>query len=605
MQAGSPRHALRCPIRWCSAARTALVWLGLCCLPPVSAIAQRELSWDSLEVTAHLDADGRLNVAEAQTIVFTGDWNGGERTFDIRPRQHLSFNGIFRAESGGWKALAEDSRLDDADEYGWADARTLRWRSRRPSDPPFAGTSIRYELRYVLSSILLKEGDRYRLDHDFAFPDRAGTIARFALRLTLDPAWQAMSEVRPLYTAVALAPGRSFVLDIPLLYTGTNIPSALDLTRPREVVAGVWIVLGATLLAVLWFFVREKSYGRFAPLMPQVDESWLREHILKYPAEVVAAAWDENVGSAEVVALIARLVGDGKLESSVGKGEGKRASMTLRLKVDRTALEGHERTLVDKLFFDGRTETSTSIVRAHYRDKGFNPANEIQPALAAAVDATLPAGPSPRRFKAIGLVLFALGTGLILTKWFQGYPGAFGLTLPMVVLAGIGWIAGHQFRAYLDWRRRQALVCLIPALTIAIGVALYLWFYAGRGAVELHPTTVLGIVAVALACIHSSINALKSRRSRQAIAFRKALTAGRAFFVAELGKERPALRDEWYPWLLAFELGRQVDAWSTERPGTGTHPGRGSFDSSQSTSSSGGQWTGFGGGRSGGAGGGA
>ena len=140
--------------------------------------------------------------------------------------------------------------------------------------------------------------------------------------------------------------------------------------------------------------------------------------------------------------------------------------------------------------------------------------------------------------------------------------------LAMVVLTGIGWIAGHQFRAYLEWGRGAALLCLIPALTIAIGVALYLWFYAGTGAIELDSFTVFGIVAVALACIHSTINALKSRRSREAIAFRKALTAGRAFFIEELRKERPALRDEWYPWLLAFELGKQVDAWSTQRAGS-------------------------------------
>ena len=71
-----------------------------------------------------------------------------------------------------------------------------------------------------------------------------------------------------------------------------------------------------------------------------------------------------------MVALIARMVSDGKLRSSVGKGKAS-ASMTLRLKVDRSTLQGHERTLVDKLFFDDRTETSTRDVRAHYRARGI------------------------------------------------------------------------------------------------------------------------------------------------------------------------------------------------------------------------------------------
>ena len=51
--------------------------------------------------------------------------------------------------------------------------------------------------------------------------------------------------------------------------------------------------------------------------------------------------------------------------------------MTLRLKVDRTTLEGHERTLVETLFFNGRSKTNTEHVRDHYRKEGFNPAKAI------------------------------------------------------------------------------------------------------------------------------------------------------------------------------------------------------------------------------------
>ena len=583
--------------------RATLAWLGLCCLTPADAFAQRELHWDKLEVEAHLNADGTLTVAETQTMIFTGDWNGGERVFNIRPRQKLSLIGIYRFGPDGWQQLNLDSSLDDVDDYAWTDEHTLRWRSRLSSDPPFAATSIRYELRYILSNIVLKEEDRYRLDHDFAFPDRVGPIDRFELQLTLDPEWQPLSEVRPVYTAGPLAPGRSFGLDLPLRYAGVGSPAALDLSRPPEIVGGVAAILGMTVLAVLWLFVREQRVGRFAPLAQDVDESWVREHILKYPAEVVGAAWDENVGTAEVVALIARMVSDGKLWSSVGHGKGKNATMTLRLKVDRSKLQGHERTLVDKLFFDGRTETSTAAVKAHYRTKGFNPATEIEPELKTAVDSTLP-GRSPRRVNLIGILLFVLGAGLLVVRWFQGYAIPIWLVVTMLVLAGIGRTNGHHFRRYLGWGRRAALLCLIPAFTIAIGVPIYLWYYAGTGRIELDRLTILGLVALALSCINSSINALKSRRTREAIAFRKTLTAGRAYFTAELKKDRPALRDEWFPWLLGMELGHQVDQWSTQRAVTrssSSHGSSGSFHSTSSSSSDS-PWTGFGGGRSGGAG---
>ena len=157
----------------------------------------------------------------------------------------------------------------------------------------------------------------------------------------------------------------------------------------------------------------------------------------------------------------------------------------------------------------------------------------------------------------------------------------------------------------------QARVRFLPqpsiALAITFGASGYLWFYAASGRIELPPLTVVGLVGVTLSCIHSAIGALKSRRHRAALAFRKTLTAGRAYFSDELRKEQPALRDDWYPWLLAFELTPEMDAWSTARVGPESRSGSGSSEIGGSTSRSGskGTWTGFGGGRSGGGGGGA
>ena len=124
--------------------------------------------------------------------------------------------------------------------------------------------------------------------------------------------------MREVYTAGPLPPGKSFVLSLPLRHTGAQVPATLDLSRPPEIGIAVAVILGLTALAVLWFFIREQSYGRFAPLATdQVDERWLSEHILKHPAEVIGAAWDESIGKEEVVALIARMVSEGKLGSEV------------------------------------------------------------------------------------------------------------------------------------------------------------------------------------------------------------------------------------------------------------------------------------------------
>jgi len=592
-------HSLR------ALALTGVLTALLLCALPSRAVAQRQLHWDRLDVAAHLNADGTLTVTETQSMVFTGDWNGGERQFNIRPRQQLSLTGVSREVAGAWRQLSQDSSLNDVDDYAMTGSHTLRWRSRMPDDPPFAATPMRYEIRYELSGILMKDGEIYRLDHDFAFPDREGPIIAFQLALTLDPVWQHETPLRPLYTAGPLPPGESFVLTLPLRYSGDGVPEARDTKRPQELVIAVSALLGVTLFAIVGWFIREERYGRFAPLAQRVDEAWLRDHIFKYPAEVVAAAWDENVGTAEVVALLARMEADGKLESSVSRAK-KGGSMTMRLIADRSDLNAHERALIDKLFFNLRSDTSTSAVRAHYRTKGFSPADEIRPALEAAVDALLPPVPKRRRFSPLSILLLIGGSALVIYNWTQGYPGGFPVLLPMLVVAGVGWVTGLKFRSYLHWGPTAALLCLLPALTIALGTAAYLWFRAGTGIVELAPLTAYGIAAVALACILSCINAMKSRRSPEAIAFRKTLTAGRVYFMEQLKTPQPALRDEWYPWLLGLELSKQVDAWSTERaPSLSRSTSRSTTSTSTAFGSSGTStpsFAGFTGGRAGGAG---
>src|SRR6185436_4783310 len=75
---------------------------------PRAALAQRELHWDRLVVDAQLDAEGRLHVTETQGMVFTGDWNGGERVFNIRPQQKLSSVRVSRLEGTAVRYMAEN-----------------------------------------------------------------------------------------------------------------------------------------------------------------------------------------------------------------------------------------------------------------------------------------------------------------------------------------------------------------------------------------------------------------------------------------------------------------------------------------------------------------
>ena len=111
--------------------------------------AQRVLHWQDVRIDATLAQDGSLRVVETQTMVFSGDWNGGERTFNLRPRQGFRFEGMRRIDSTGQARVMTEGPLDEVDNYAFTNRRTLRWRSRVSSEvlaPPQhgSGTVIAY-----------------------------------------------------------------------------------------------------------------------------------------------------------------------------------------------------------------------------------------------------------------------------------------------------------------------------------------------------------------------------------------------------------------------------------------------------------------------------
>ena len=295
---------------------------------PLAAQDSRSLHWREIQVTAHLDEDGRLRIRERQAMVFDGPWNGGERRFDVRPGQQLELHGVTRIDAASGESIAlTRSEPDQVDEYDWAEEHLLRWRSRADSDPPFSGDEIVYELDYSIWPVLAPEGDgEYELRHDFAFADRAGVIERFQVDLTLDDAWSTPFGNHIQETAAQLEPGRGYVLTVPL----TRAAGEPALAGSEGAPALIRIAVGAGALAVpllvlLGLRRRGRELDLLAPLVPHddIDAAWLEREIFSRPAEVVGTAWDRAVGGAEVSALLARLVGEGKLSSRVEEEDGE------------------------------------------------------------------------------------------------------------------------------------------------------------------------------------------------------------------------------------------------------------------------------------------
>ncbi|NUQ12006.1 MAG: DUF2207 domain-containing protein, partial [Gemmatimonadaceae bacterium] len=365
------------------------------------AAAQRALHWRAIDVDARLDSSGTLHVSERQTIVFTGDWNGGERRFHIRPREVFGFRSIHRVDSMGNRHPMQAGDLTVVDGYDFTSRHTLRWRSRLPQDPPFRDTPVTYVVEYRIGRLLRWTGEAYVLDHDFVFADRSGPVERLTVRLSLAENWRPVRPFAGSWSATNLPPGEGFVVRVPLQLQGAA--EALDLPdgagrTGRIVMAVVLLVLMASLGVRL--YRRERLTSRLDPLPPLevIDRAWLDRHVFNQLPEVVGAAWDNSTNAPEVAATLARLVADGRLSSRVEPARGLFGQPTLHLTLlePRSRFHGYERTLVDALFETGATETDTDSIRRRYKRTGFDPASKIRKPVERVVASLIPGPAQPK-----------------------------------------------------------------------------------------------------------------------------------------------------------------------------------------------------------------
>ncbi len=547
---------------------------------------------------ARLDARGALHVVERQEMVFTGDWNGGERTFRIRPGQGISLESLARIDSDGTRHVLRQGGLDSVDEFAWTAPGVLRWRSRLPSDPEFADAALVYEIAYVLSGVLVKQGRAYLFDHDFGLPEADWPIGKLDVTLELDPVWKPEGPFPGVWKSGNLPPHSNFVVTVPLEYAGSGSP---EVSASVMTPVGRRIVLAAFAVALVLFYAgwrrRENALGRFAPLTPPgaIDEAWLEQNLFTLAPEEAGALWDETIGPPEVAAVLARLAAEKKIAT---EASGK--TLTMRLLVPLGEFEGYDRELVQALFFAGRQETDTDAIKKHYKSSGFDPSSKIKTRL----EAKLRTYPD---FQDEARVHGGRWTALLFLAGFavHGYavlsgaeePGAaIGAAIAYLVLYGIGALCAWAYQKRIDrldaW---SPLFLWVPVLLLG-----FAWLGVREGGRE-PASAVVGSMLLRLAVVSGIFYVAKTRNGPHRIARRKALAAARRFFGVELEKPAPRLKDEWFPYVVAFGLTSDVDRWfkahgAAAAAGTGAWRASSSGSpSSPSTSAPSGGWTGGGG----------
>lgn len=565
------------------------------------ALHARTLYWQNMQVHAQLRADGSLHVTERQHYVFDGYWNGGERRFNVGWGQQLTLVRVSRIDpvtQARTNLVAGD--VKSVDHYTFKD-NVLRWRSRLPSDPPFHSTHLIYELEYIYTGILRYENGTYLLKHDFAFGRRPGEFQHYLLTLDVDHSWRSLTAPLPARVEKThLPPGVGVVLQARLQYQGLGVPAYVRRAIPLSWRVILVACFALFMLVYLIYWLRhETAKGRFAPLVPvsEIDEAWLSGHVLNRLPEEIGSLWDLQTGAAEVAAILARMTQEGKLKSYVTEKYFwifKQPVLHLELAVQRSELPATEHKLINKLFPQGN-RTDTDYLRKYYRRSGFDPAAAITNRLQG--DRLKSAYAKKRdRSRRVTWVSYLAALICALIGLIQGNNESLFFVIPAVFIAIIGiifFLFNAQRLLYeVEAPRRTLAKSLLVYLVLAIPVC--------AGIISGYATPAIWFVLMALLVL-SGLYAYILDSSRtgiqpELVAMRKALCAARRYFLHELKQKQPCLRDEWYPYLIAFGLDDSVQRWFREYGSSLPLSSRSGLSSSHSAaSSSNAAWTGGGG----------
>ena len=222
-----------------------------------------------------------------------------------------------------------------------------------------------------------------------------------------------------------------------------------------------------------------------------------------------------------------------------------------------------ERSLIDGFFAPNARTTSTDEIRARYKKTGFDPAGVIrQPLTDLFSRMTGMVEPSimPRRWLLTAALVGAAVVLLGVVLFARQADGVVAL-----VFAGAVLIPGFIFSRIQSafWRRRvvrplpHLLRMLLPMATM---IAAYCWVLS-TGYATLGLLALTGMALLLVAAFGSVLNGAYSTSTKERLLLRKQLAAAREYCRLELRKPTPALDDDWYPYLLAFGLGRYVDKW--------------------------------------------
>jgi hypothetical protein len=576
--------------------------LGLAASP--LANATWDVDWQRWDVFSHLQNDGSVYVTETMTVRLNGTVTSLERRLPKRTDQEIVIKRFVRMEEPEAVEIVAGSG-SDSDRFTWRDGK-LSWNVKPPDgnwDQKEVGFRLEYELRNAIAPIwdipagpssFTRRGQfpqfierlrglldswrqaaqgwdrRYRYDHDVLFADFPGT-GPVELNYTFkhDDAWVNPAPQAPLGRAT---PNVDYRVTEIRDYLRRGWPPAIELWRPAVRVGSI---LGSILIALLlWLIFVVGEIRRRGLIGRRVNRDWFTQHVLSRPPEIVAS----DAGTTDHVSLFRLFLHQMKTKGVLSLHAGEEFDADgdpvyrLRLLKDDHDLQPFERTIIQKLFPEGRREiNSEEFFRIHEKE-GFEPDKELGDAMND-LDELAPAastkGPSCfwRCVRFLSPLLFMSSCAGVLVETVQqestdfysaaAFTGCFLIVVPMLSLV---------FRRPMSWAM-SALIALVPILLAVPGIITFHLVTT----LPLGPAGSLGVAIFALWCVAAMLQMVRTGEKLVQSPRAKIAEIAQGFVRRELRRSNPALDDSWMPHLVALGFSEAVDKWRRGRV-SGSNP---------------------------------
>ena len=502
------------------------------------AVPQEDaIRWEALEAHATLDRDGVLRVSEQLTLAVEGSPVVASRMFRTWIPSRVTVLSMARADPAGPGPHPLVPGSPDATDRYAVEYGILRWNLRGSADPPFsAGTAVTYYLEYAVSGAVIP----------------IWGVRSFGTSSVIDPFFlHPLRRAAELWETWRLAPGgwsKRYLLDFdfsPFPFLGGNPIGRFSLDLRVDPV---------------WRLLRAPGPAR-APVAAVED---LRELL---PIEFTGAGAPAGAGRVRQALWIAPLVA---LPVFVVAFVGARIGgvWSRKRRYDRTVVDGEW----IRAHLLGLSPTDVRRLVAEDEGTQGSPAVPRFPAE--------PRSPGRLAIKALPAAVIGAGIVLILSALEAG--GFQALVVGLFFGSAIYQLAKIPLR-------RSASSPDLPLLPLgALLVAALLFSVAAVGfflTVPAEPRVIAGLAGFWAGLIWLLARAARPQWSESEIELRYGLSRARHYITAELEKPRPALADNWLPWMLALGLGDEVENW---RRGRGMFAAR----APKSESQGGDRWTG-------------